>query len=923
MARKQLILDRYEVVGLAGSGGFGTVQIAWDRRIQRKVAIKTIQLTDRDARRAALPGADAVAVTEDANETAKEQAPAVSEESAPRTPPRAQTPAEARARREAETAQRAAEQEALSQAWEEPWVQVPQDVINTLSLDSLPVIDLEANKAQGAQEQKSRASSLVLPEVMGEEAVKADKPTGADDATEALDVIDEGATCVIPLAVDEAGLEDDEIVPDEAIDIFEQEDDEFSDEPDEALDPSELADADAPCEPDDDLVAPTTIIEEARRSLKDLSAFDAHSSWDGKHPWDDADDASDDDAPDRPGEDGHITALAHIPGLDEARTAAKLSDPRIVAVYDFEVRGQVAYLIMEYIEGITLTELLANYADYLTIDMVTGVFDAVAGALEIAHDAGVLHLDIKPDNIIINKDGQAKVTDFGLATLADASGGGFAGGGTIGYMPLEQMRRESLDARTDEWSLAAVAYEMLTGSNPFRARTLAEAESAIMEAELLLPSLCWPSLDSQLDDVIFYALDPNREERYASIEDFADEVDKFLGDAAAGEEQLALVVEDALMGQPEDAQADATALVQEDGGRRGPFGLFGRRDKNAEAGDTRLMPGQERDARLREDGGVLQGGSRGNKRGRRGGLFAPREDEHVVRDALAEKLDRFDPRESFDDLADEMGDVVERIPRAPLFQRVPEKLVEAGARVFSAGGSALVGAYALSNIEFLSVIPGGGSVLATLIAAAVFAALGAILPLYGALVAFCVLGISICLAGHPIVGAVLIVASALWWYVVGREGPAESNVALLGPLAGSIGGAAVTPLFAGAALKPLQAAITMVYCVLVACVFASLGSESLLGWDIFAHPSFLDTNITLAFGRMFTRPLTWTMAAGWIGGAVLFSLLNLGGRRWTFVAGLIVCVACVLAGTLVFTAPTPQLFISLIVGAAILLVVFV
>lgn len=918
MARKQLILDRYEVIGLAGSGGFGTVQIAWDRRIQRKVAIKTIQLTDRDARRAALPGADAVAVVEDAAEVEKET-PTAGDKPEPRTPPKAQTPAQARARREAETAQRAAEQEALSQAWEESWVQVPQNVVNTLSLDSLPMIDLEASKSESAQEQKqTRSSSLVLPEIKGSNVSGENENA---EVTEALEVVNEDATCVIPLVIDDQAeeAEDEEIVPDEAVDVFNT-DDEFIVEPDEALDPSELVNSSALEEPDDDFVPPTTIIEEARKSLKDLSAFDAHESWDGKHPWDNSEDEASDQAEQdgHSGEDGHITALAHIPGLDEARTAAKLSDPRIVAVYDFEVRGQVAYLIMEYIEGITLTELLADYADYLTIDMVTGVFDAVAGALEIAHDAGVLHLDIKPDNIIINKDGQAKMTDFGLATLADASGGGFAGGGTIGYMPLEQMRRESLDARTDEWSLAAVAYEMLTGSNPFRARTLAEAEDAIIDAELLLPSLCWPSLDSQLDDVIFYALDPNREERYANIEDFADEADKFLGDAAAGEEQLALVVEDALMGNRDGAPPDDTVLVQEDESRKGLFGLFGHRNKNAEAGDTRLMSGQQQAARLQEDGEGLYGAERGRKR-RRGGLFAPREDEPVVRDALAEKLDRFDPRESFDDLADEMDDVVASIPRAPLFQRVPEKLVNAGARIFSAGGSALVGTYALANMQFMSQIPGGFSFLIAL----AFAALGAILPLYGALIAFCVLGISICLAGHPIVGVILIVASALWWYVVGREGPAESNVALLGPLAGSIGGTAVTPLFAGAALKPLQAAITMVYCVLIACVFASLGSESLLGWDIFAHSTFADTNITLAFGRMFTRPLTWTMAAGWIGGAVLFSLLNLGGRRWTFVVGLIVCVACVLAGTLVFTAPTPQLFISLIVGAAILLIVFV
>ena len=270
------------------------------------------------------------------------------------------------------------------------------------------------------------------------------------------------------------------------------------------------------------------------------------------------------------GNGGHeaepVTALAHLPGLDEARTAAKLQDTRIVSVFDFEVRGQIAYLIMEYVEGITLTRLLADYEDFLTLDVVAAVFDAVAGALSVAHKAGVLHLDIKPDNILINANGQAKVTDFGLATLADASGTGLAGGGTIGYMPLEQMRREPLDARTDEWSLASVAYEMLTGENPFHASSLAEAEKAIEGAELVLPSLCWDGIDEQVDDVIFYALDPDRDRRYASVRDFAEELDKFLGDATAGKRQLAAIVEDAL-GMYEDEGDDAEDAVAEE---RGP-----------------------------------------------------------------------------------------------------------------------------------------------------------------------------------------------------------------------------------------------------------------------------------------------------------------------------------------------------------------
>ena len=258
------------------------------------------------------------------------------------------------------------------------------------------------------------------------------------------------------------------------------------------------------------------------------------------------------------GRDGFIppSALAHVPGLDEARTAALLTDSTIVAVYDFEVQGRTAYLIMEYVEGLTLTQLLDEHGDALTLDIVAAVFSDVAHALEVAHENRVLHLDIKPDNILIDGKGQVKVTDFGLAKLADASGFGAAGGGTIGYMPLEQMRGEDLDARCDEWALASVAYEMLTGGNPFLAETLPAAERAVEDAELVLPSLCWDGLDAQVDDVLFYALDPDRDERYETVSDFAEEMEKFLGSAKRGRRQLAALVNDA---QPEAEDEPAVA----------------------------------------------------------------------------------------------------------------------------------------------------------------------------------------------------------------------------------------------------------------------------------------------------------------------------------------------------------------------------
>lgn len=367
MAQHPLILNRYRPIEEAGSGGFGTVQVAWDTRIQRKVAIKCIELDEVDVARAALSDAAATAAASGADAALAARAGAASD-----------APAHAMPRFD-----------------EVDWDDVPP-------WEDVPAPDLS--------------------------------------------------------------------VPEDFVSPFRKDED------------------------DDPLL---------RRSV------------------------------------------AHVPGLDEARTAALLTDPNIVTVYDFEVQGSTAYLIMEYVEGVTLSQLLRRFGDQLTLDMVAAVFSSVSHALEVAHANQVLHLDIKPDNVLINRQGQVKVTDFGLAKLADAGGFGAAGGGTIGYMPPEQMRQESLDARCDEWALASVTYEMLAGENPFIAPDLDRAEAAIEDAELVLPSLCWEELDSEADDVLFYALDPDREERYDNVSDFAEEMEPFLGDPKRGHRELAVVVGDA------------------------------------------------------------------------------------------------------------------------------------------------------------------------------------------------------------------------------------------------------------------------------------------------------------------------------------------------------------------------------------------
>ena len=259
-------------------------------------------------------------------------------------------------------------------------------------------------------------------------------------------------------------------------------------------------------------------------------------------------------------ESGQVDTSA-VPGLDEARTAAKLSDSSIVQVYDFEVQDGMAYLILEYVDGMTLAEVLHEYPDEIDPDIVSAVFKAVAKALQVAHAHHVLHLDIKPENVLIDKQGHVKVTDFGLARLAGEAGYGAAEGGTIGYMPPEQMEQENVSERCDEWALASLSYEMISGSNPFLANSISEAEDAIYDAELVVPSLCMEGLAPEIDDVMFCALSPDPSERYATVREFAEQMQPCLGGPRKGANKLKRLVgqEDDI--ELEDETADDLAVL--------------------------------------------------------------------------------------------------------------------------------------------------------------------------------------------------------------------------------------------------------------------------------------------------------------------------------------------------------------------------
>lgn len=599
---------------------------------------------------------------------------------------------------------------------------------------------------------------------------------------------------------------------------------------------------------------------------------------------------SSEDLPD----DQDVQALAHIPGLDEARTAAMLSDPHIVTVYDVEVRGQTAYLVMEYIEGITLSKLMRDYVDYVTLDMITAVFDAVAGALKKAHAHRVLHLDIKPDNILINREGQVKVTDFGLATLVDASGVGTTGGGTIGYMPLEQMRREELDVRTDEWSLASVAYEMLVGSNPFAAPDLARAEQAIVDAELVLPSLCWDGLDESLDDVLFYALAPEKEDRYESVFDFQEEADKFLGDAEEGVTQLKYVVADAL---------DAARAAH---------------DGETDVMDPLLLQAenQNQEEERRERSGVSRGPQSSQGQREIHGQSRP------------------------------------RAPKVPMKDRLTPSVQKTLSRIFGALTSGFLGFLALANLPFFagwstgayaatsslaqlssSVFASSSPLVFMVVMSLAFAVLGAIIPHVGALVGFCAVSLTFVMGASPLIGMILLAASIAWWFFVGRVGIAEPNVAMALPVVGAFGFNAFLPLAAGTCLRPRNAFITLAYAALWALVLGACGTGNMMGWEALIYWNFAQVDVSHRLLAMLAAPATWCTVVSWLVAVVAESACNSRGSKSLAVFGVVLAAALLIAGAFAaawfdggmsgVVAPGPGLIVPIAVSAAIMLFVVV
>ncbi len=591
------------------------------------------------------------------------------------------------------------------------------------------------------------------------------------------------------------------------------------------------------------------------------------------------------------------------PGLEEARTAAQLHDSRIVNVYDFEIEGNEALLIMEFVDGMSLGTLMDRIPRKLDLDEIASVVQNVGKALQHAHQHHVLHLDVKPDNILINTSGQSKVTDFGIGKLASSkfipnmqmptqvtdltAMYGAAAGGTIGYMPPEQIEGQNVTAKTDQWAFAVLIYELLVGENPFIATTFEQSLFELRNANIVVPSATNIELSEDVDDILFRAMSLNPEDRYSSIAQFVSAIMPYLGEPKKGKTRLAKLTETLqdpiTLGSPQDRMAalKKLSLVPSIENEEDVYDAYGA-DNAADADDAA-------DETISTDGKWYN-----DKRS----LTSSKDDEDTG--SQRQRLS-YTPDESYD----------ERLPAKELPQ-IKNCISPKAAKVITK----VVGGLACAIVSFIGmcglmcideqistgVLQNGLAAIfsstnfalptITIIVSGAMAAAGALWPRFGSFASLIVLGVGTIAAGYTANGAVILATSAIWWAFVGRLSNEASNCCLLAPCLGVISLAYMQPILCGWCLDFKKAILTSVMgIVLMVTLFPITG-----GGDIFACTlQFAPHNTAndLAASSVYGKTWVWINAAGWIASTAAMWLLAKHGNKLLSLMGIAFATAII------------------------------
>ncbi len=252
----------------------------------------------------------------------------------------------------------------------------------------------------------------------------------------------------------------------------------------------------------------------------------------------------------------------------EYEAVGMLNHPNIRAVYDVVSSGDTEYIVMEYVDGINLKQYLKSKGT-LPWEEVLDLSIQIARALSHAHSRGIIHMDIKPQNIMLPKDGTVKIADFGIAQMEESPEEEQADQadeavGSIHYISPEQARGETVDARSDIYSLGVVIYEMLTGKLPFDGETVEQV--AVQHYSVIPDSPCSldPSIPPELEGVTLRAMEPDPDDRYATAADMLSDLEDLKGRLEAPPEETAMQEQEPEQVVPEEGGRMAVRIVKDE-----------------------------------------------------------------------------------------------------------------------------------------------------------------------------------------------------------------------------------------------------------------------------------------------------------------------------------------------------------------------